>query len=58
MMMMMMMKWSHRNSKKKKDLKNNLKGIPEKHSIDSLQRQLYLQHHTQYRKYCSLKLEE
>jgi hypothetical protein len=40
-----------------KVFKKNLKAIPGKHSTDSLKRQLYLEHHTEYGKYCSLKLE-
>jgi hypothetical protein len=41
-----------------KDLKKNLEAVPGKHSVDSLKkRQLYLEYHIQYRKYCSLKLE-
>jgi hypothetical protein len=38
-------------------LKKTLEAIPGKHSIVHYKRQLYLEHHTQYRKYCSLKLE-
>jgi hypothetical protein len=30
-------------------LKKNLEAIPGKHSIDSLKRHLYIEHHTQYR---------
>jgi hypothetical protein len=30
----------------KRSLRKNLEAIPGKHSIDSLQRQLYLEHHT------------
>ena len=29
-----------------RSLRKNLEAVPEKHSIDSLQRQLYLEHHT------------
>jgi hypothetical protein len=38
-----------------KGLKKNLEAIPGKYSVDV--RQLYYEHHTQYRKYCSLQLE-
>jgi len=40
-----------------RSLKKNLEAIPGKHSIDSLQKQPYLEHHTLYGKYCSVKLE-
>ena len=43
--------WSHWNSNEK--LKENLEAVPGKH----YKRQLYLEHHTQYGKYCSVKLE-
>jgi len=38
-------------------LRKNLETVPGKHSIDSLQKQLYLEHNTQHGKYCSVKLE-
>jgi hypothetical protein len=42
-----------------KRLKKNLEAIPGKHSIESLQKTAiqYLEHHTKYGKYCSVKLE-
>jgi hypothetical protein len=39
-----------------KGLKKNMEAIPVKNSIDSLQRQVYLEHHILYGKYCSMKL--
>ena len=41
-----------------KVLRKNLDAVPEKYSIDSLNKQLYLEHHTQYGQYCSLNLED
>jgi len=42
-----------------RSLGKNLEAVPGKHSIDSQQQkiQLYLEHHTYYGKYCSVKLE-
>ena len=40
-----------------RSLRKNLEAVPGKHSIDSLQKQLYLEHHTSYGKYCSVNLE-
>jgi hypothetical protein len=34
-----------------------LEAIPGKRSVDSVQKLLYLEHHTFYGKYCSLRLE-
>jgi hypothetical protein len=39
------------NGKVTKGLKKNLEAIPGKHSIDSLQIQLYWEHHTEQGKY-------
>jgi hypothetical protein len=39
------------------NLKKKLEVTPGKHSMDSLQRQLYMESHTQYGKYSSLTLE-
>ena len=39
-----------------RSLRKNLEAVPGKHSIDSLQKTSY-EHHTQYGKYCSVKLE-
>jgi len=41
----------------KRSLRKILEAIPGKHSIDSLQKQLYLEHHTQYGKFCSVNKE-
>jgi hypothetical protein len=38
-------------------LKKNLEDIPSKYSIESLQKQLYMERHTQYGKCRSLELE-
>jgi hypothetical protein len=45
--------WSHWNGNEK--LKENLEVIPGKQI--HYKRQLYLEHHTYYGKYCSVKLE-
>jgi hypothetical protein len=37
--------WSHWNSKTR-GLRKNLEAVPGKHSIVSLQKQVYLEHHT------------
>jgi hypothetical protein len=34
-----------------------VEAIAGRHSIDSVKRQLYWEHHTEYGKYCSVKLE-
>ena len=47
--------WSHGNTKKR--LQKNLETTPAKHTINSLKRTTILEHHTQCRKYCSLKTQ-